>query len=255
MASRRTVLSLLAGGGVAYAGFRFAPLAFEGDLEFTDLDDPAGFRSFGCGDYSAGSFDPFIGLGSDEERQLAQLVTEDEVRADICSSLYGQLGPPDNRIRIAAFSDYYCPFCRIQTRNLAALAEQYSDRLAVAWHEMPLLGDASEAAARAALAARRQGRYVEFQEQLIRTPFVANDAYIETLCANIGVDHAMLVEDMASNALTREMQTSKILYQMFRFVGTLAMVIGRTALMGQISDRQILSIVSTEEDGSSEGAC
>lgn len=255
MTSRRTILSLLAGAGVVYAAFRLAPLAFEADLDFTDLDDPEGFRSFGGGDYSSGSFNPFISLGRDEEIEPAQLVTEQEVRADICGALHGQLGPPNNQIRIAAFSDYYCPFCRIQTRNLAALAEQYSDRMAVAWHELPLLGDASEAAARAALAARRQGRYVEFQEQLIRTPFIANDAYIETLSANIGVDHAMLVQDMASDALTREMQTSKMLYRIFRFVGTPAMVIGRTAVMGQVSDRQILAILSSEEDDLSQGAC
>lgn len=255
MTSRRTILSLLAGAGVVYAAFRLAPLAFEADLEFTDLDDPEGFRSFGGGDYSSGSFNPFIGLSEDADTEPSQLVTEQDVRADICGSLYGQLGAPDNRIRIAAFSDYYCPYCRVQTRNLAALAEQYSDRMAVAWHELPLLGDASEAAARAALAAKRQGRYVEFQQQLIRTPFVANDAYIETLSANIGVDHAILVEDMASDALTREMQTSKMLYRIFRFVGTPAMVIGRTAVMGQISDRQILAILSSEDADSSDGVC
>ena len=255
MTSRRAILSLLAGAAVVYGGVKLAPLAFEADLEFTDLNDPEGFRSFGGGDYSSGSFAPFIGLSTDAEAEPAQLVTEQDVRADICGSLYGQLGPPDNRIRIAAFSDYYCPFCRVQTRNLAAMAEQYSDRMAVAWHELPLLGDASEAAARAALAARRQGRYVEFQEQLIRTPFAANEAYIETLSANIGVDHAMLVQDMASDALTREMQTSKMLYRIFRFVGTPAMVIGRTAAMGQISDRQILAIVSSEEGDLSDGAC
>lgn len=255
MISRRNSLYLIAAAGVGYAGFRMARPALEPDLVFAALDDPQGFRSFGGGDYSGGAFNAFVGLETDEDLGTEQFVTEQDIRNDICAALYEPLGPPDGRVRIASFSDYYCPFCRVQTRNLSAIEKQYENRVAIAWHELPLLGEASETAARAAMAARRQNRYVEFQEQLIRTPFVANAAYIEALSDSIGVDHSQLVEDMASDALTRDLQTSEILASIFGFVGTPAMIIGRTVIMGQITDRQILAIVAAEENEPQSGIC
>lgn len=248
MLTRRTLLVAAGLSGAAYAGFKLIPLAFPPSVDFTTLDDPPGFRTVGGGDFSSGSFNAFLGLDGNDTEVEEQLVSEQDVRADLCGALYGTFDPDSSQIPIAAFSDYYCPFCRIQTRNLAALAQRNIDEIAIKWHELPLLGDASEAAARAALAAGRQGRYAEFQERLIRTPFVANDGYIESLADSIGVDHEQLLRDIASETLTRELQTTSILARIFGFVGTPAMVIGRTVVMGQISDRQLFSIVELERN-------
>lgn len=77
---------------------------------------------------------------------------------------------------------------------------------------------------------------------------MANDGYIESLADSIGVDHEQLLRDIASETLTRELQTTSILARIFGFVGTPAMVIGRTVVMGQISDRQLFSIVELERN-------
>jgi protein-disulfide isomerase len=248
MLTRRTLLVAAGLSGAAYAGFKVIPRAFPPSVDFTALADPPGFRSVGGGDFSSGSFNAFVGLDGGDTEVEEQLVSEQNVRDDLCGALYGTFDPDSSQIPIAAFSDYYCPFCRIQTRNLAALVERNAEKIAIKWHELPLLGDASEAAARAALAAGRQGRYAEFQESLIRTPFVANDGYIEALAERIGVDHEQLLRDIASDTLTRELQTTAMLARIFGFIGTPAMVIGRTVVMGEISDRQIFSIVELERN-------
>jgi len=68
------------------------------------------------------------------------------------------------------------------------------------------------------------------------------------LAERIGVDHEQLLRDIASDTLTRELQTTAMLARIFGFIGTPAMVIGRTVVMGEISDRQIFSIVELERN-------
>lgn len=250
---RRTVLVLGTLGVGGYAAIRYLPALIPSDFDLEELSDPAGFRSIAGGE-SSSAFNAFIGLPGNEVEASTPLVTEDEVRADICASLFGSDVPSD-RVPVASFSDYYCPFCRVQTRALGDMAATNSDGMMVKWHELPLLGETSELAARVALAADLQGQYTAFHEQLIRTPFQPNDAYIEQLASSIGVDFGLLVQDMESETVRRQLETRKILSRIFRFVGTPALVVGRTVVNGQISERQLRDIIELERSSNWRSIC
>jgi protein-disulfide isomerase len=156
---------------------------------------------------------------------------------------------------MASFSDYYCPFCRVQTKRLAELAKSRVAEIAVAWHELPLLGETSDLAARAALAAKRQGAYVAFHDRLMRTPFAAGPEYISLLSDVLGVDEDRLIADMSSEAVAEELENSAALSRVFAFVGTPALVIGRTVIQGQVSDKMIDRIIALEREEGWAASC
>ncbi|MCK8463089.1 DsbA family protein [Aliiroseovarius sp. S1339] len=240
---RRHTLGVLAALVAAYAGFRYFPDIRPTELNFDEVHNPLGFRRLSVGE-SSGGFDPFFGLIAPNTDILAE--AEARVRADICGALYGDFLSETQLVPAASFSDYYCPFCRVQTKTLAALDARTDSNLHVNWHELPLLGQPSDIAAKAALAAKRQGAYVAFHERLMKSPFVATPEYLQALAQDIGIDHRRLVADMQGAAVVRELENSAALAKVFGFIGTPALVIGRTVIQGQVDEATILRIAEME---------
>ena len=239
-----------------YAALRTVPSLLPGKLELEPLDTPVGFRKYVAGETSGG-FDPFVGLGtSDPDVVIARKKAAlERVSDNVCDALYGELELGSEMVPVASFSDYYCPFCRIQTKRLAAITNAMPNEVAVAWHELPLLGDSSNLAAKAALAAKRQGAYVAFHERLMKTPFQATPEYLSRLADDLEVDEDRLVADMESTEVVRELENSSALASVFAFVGTPALVIGRTVVQGQISDKMVGKIIELEREEGWDSAC
>jgi len=240
----------------SYTALRTVPSLLPERLELERLASPVGFRKYVAGKTSGG-YDPLVGLPTMESDEVAarKAAALKRVSADLCGALYGDLGTTGSMIPIASFSDYYCPFCRVQTKRLAGMTEEIPDQVGVAWHELPLLGDSSNLAAKAALAAKRQGAYVTFHERLMTTPFQASAKYLTHLSDDLGVDSAQLVADMDSHEIAQELENSAALARVFAFVGTPALVIGRTVIQGQISDKMIRQIIDLEREEGWDVAC
>lgn len=253
---KRSTLITLGAIVAGYAALRTVPSLLPEKLELEPLESPAGFRKYVAGDTSGG-FDPFVGLGTPDS---AEVVARKEaafarVSNNICDALYGELKTNPARVPMASFSDYYCPYCRVQTKRLAEMTNAMPNDVAVAWHELPLLGDSSNLAAKAALAAKRQGAYVTFHERLMTTPFQATPEYLSRLAGDLGVDEDRLISDMESAEVVRELENSSALARVFAFVGTPALVIGRTVVQGQISDKMVREIIDLEREEGWDAAC
>jgi protein-disulfide isomerase len=248
---RRTLLLSALAAGTAYTGYRFVPSYFSEGFDFEPLGNPKGFRRITGGNSSSGSFNPFVGLEADDEDRNTLDTAVSRANVDPCRALYGPNGASSNKVQIASFSDYYCPFCRVQTQKLAAIEEADGSGVRISWHELPLLGEGSNLAAKAALAAKRQGAYVAFHKRLMRSPFQATTEYLIALSENIGVNGDQLIADMGSPEVQQELQNSAALAQIFGFVGTPALVIGRTVVQGQMSARRMKQLIERERlDGS-----
>lgn len=216
---------------------RLAPLP-----EFEDIQDPPGFRRVAEGPVSLRGN---IWVGLDEEDAAPSRASIASVRADLCHALFGEVGSPPY-VSIASFSDYYCPYCRMQTKHLAELASDPASQIRITWHELPLLGHASNVAARAALAAKKQGAYPQFHDRLLGSPFQPTPSYLRSVSEEIGLDADQLLTDMASPDIRQELERSAALAEIFALIGTPAMVIGRTVVQGRIPDRVLLKIIENE---------
>lgn len=239
---RAVLLAAATVGGVAWWGWpRIAPLLV-GAFDFEPLHDPAGFRRIATGATSSAPI-PLVGVARPDDVELR--TDEAAVRADLCGALFG--GPPSaGVVPIASFSDYNCPFCRVLTGRLAALEARSDIAVRIAWHEWPLLGPTSEVAARAALAADIQGAYVAFHKRLMRTRFLPTPGFLEVLARDIGIDPLRLRTDMDSDAVSERLRTTEAVARIFGFIGTPALVVGRTVVVGAVSDAVIRALVEQE---------
>lgn len=76
------------------------------------------------------------------------------------------LGNPDGDVTVVEFFDYNCPYCRRAAPEVDALIAA-DPNIRLVYREWPILGDGSVYAARAALAARKQGKYGEFHKAMM----------------------------------------------------------------------------------------
>ena len=79
------------------------------------------------------------------------------------------LGNPDGDVVLVEFFDYRCPYCKVTAPRIQHLLAT-DPGLRVVMKELPILSEESVGAARAALAAAKQGRYEAFHFALMEQP-------------------------------------------------------------------------------------
>jgi protein-disulfide isomerase len=136
-------------------------------------------------------------------------------------------------VTIVEFFDYRCPHCRRMAPVIKALlAEDRGVRLV--YKEMPLLGAESVVAARAALAARRQGKYAEAHDRLMAEAGPFTDATVVTILSEVGVDQDRLRADMNAPETATVLERELALARAIGIDGTPAFVVGGELVVGAI---------------------
>ncbi|MDX2236910.1 MAG: DsbA family protein [Hyphomonadaceae bacterium] len=125
-----------------------------------------------------------------------QARTNAEMLAEIASDENAVvLGPANAPITIVEFFDYRCPYCHTAMAWLFNLTENRRD-VRVVLREFPILSPASLEAAKAALAAHKQGRYARFHQALMGFRGDLNTQAIDQLARESGVDVARMRREM-----------------------------------------------------------
>ncbi|TGS55540.1 DsbA family protein, partial [Mesorhizobium sp. M3A.F.Ca.ET.201.01.1.1] len=91
--------------------------------------------------------------------------------------------------------DYNCPYCRM----MAPIMEQAvadDPQLKIVYKEFPILGPDSVFAAKAALAADKQGKYAAFHKALYATKTRVTEAVVLKTAAEAGLDVERMKADM-----------------------------------------------------------
>jgi len=157
------------------------------------------------------------------------------------------MGNPDGDVTVVVFFDYNCPYCRQAKPELEALLEADPDVRLVA-REWPILGEDSVFAARAALAAREQGKYEEFHWELMGMDSRAEEASIIRVAEDVGLDPQQLRRDMAAPEIEEHIATSMRLTQALGFSGTPSFVIGAILVPGLVDADQLQELVAQARD-------
>lgn len=153
-------------------------------------------------------------------------------------------GNPNGDITVVEFFDYNCGYCKRAAPELSALIEADAN-VRVVYKEFPILGPSSLLAAKAALAAQRQGKYVVFHEALFELPEIS-DATLEGLSDRLGLDHARLVKDMEGPEIAAQITRDTELARSLDINGTPGFVIGNRLVPGAIDTQTMQQIVEAE---------
>jgi len=151
------------------------------------------------------------------------------------------LGNPDGDVTVVEFFDYNCPYCRRVKPHIEALLEE-DPNVRLVYREWPILGDGSVFAARAALAAREQGKYEEFHWALMAMQGRAEEASVIRLAGEVGLDIAQLRRDMQAPEIDAHIASSMEMSRALGFNGTPSFVIGDALVPGVIDADQMIRL-------------
>jgi protein-disulfide isomerase len=142
-------------------------------------------------------------------------------------------GNPQGDVTLVEFSDYNCPYCR-RVAPVLAEAEAADPMLRIVYKEIPILGPDSVYAAKAALAADRQGKYMAFHRALMSAKGVAAEGLILAIAAKLGLDVARLKADVEDPAIQAAIDRNLALSRALRITGTPSFVVGSEIARGAI---------------------
>ncbi|MYE59894.1 MAG: DsbA family protein [Alphaproteobacteria bacterium] len=151
-------------------------------------------------------------------------------------------------VTLVEFFDYQCGYCK---RALGPMKELLAGdpKLRVAWKEFPILGPASRFAARAALAAARQGRYLDFHLAVMGARGNPTESSVVAIAEDLGLDVERLRRDMADPAIEAYLDETNRLARDLGITGTPAFVIGDTLVPGAVGIARLRQLIADVRAG------
>ena len=123
------------------------------------------------------------------------------------------VGPKNAKVTVVEFFDYNCGFCKTSSEWLKGVMDKYPDDVRVVFKELPILDGrtkTSRNAAKAALAAARQGKYPTIHFSLMAERSLTEDRVFQIM-EKAGLDVEQLKEDMKDPKLDKQLQDGLLL--------------------------------------------
>ncbi len=174
-----------------------------------------------------------------QKENLAQAAAAKAAIAANANKLYAldtdySVGPANAKVTVVEFFDYRCGFCKRSVDWVRALPEEYDGEVRVVFKELPIFGGISETAALAALAAGKQGKYVELHVALmnIKSNDDLTEQKIDELASLAGINVPKMRADMKSSTVQQQLADMKALGQALAVGGTPGFFLGDQHIEG-----------------------
>ena len=192
-----------------------------------------------------------------EQRQRQ---TEDKQRKDGLAKYANQIfrdksdyvaGNPKGNVTMVEFFDYNCPWCKKDFPDVMALIEEDKE-LKVVLKEFPILGPDSEYAAKAAIAAGKQGKYLQMHTALYQHEGKVTEAIVDEIAAAQGLNMDQLKKDMEDPKTAEIITRNRDLAQSLAINGTPAFVIDDKLVPGYLPKDELANMI---KEVRARGAC
>lgn len=134
------------------------------------------------------------------------------------------VGNANGDVTLVEFMDYQCAHCKEMEPVVQALLA--SDKnLRVVFKELPIFGNNSEFAAKAALAAQKQGKFAEFHIALLKDTNPLTKEEVLKIAKSVGLNTDQLVKDAASTEYDQQIKDNYKLAKALGLMGTPALIV------------------------------
>jgi protein-disulfide isomerase len=171
---------------------------------------------------------------------------KDQVFADADAPVAGNA---EGDVTLVEFFDYKCPYCKQVSPALEGLLKD-DPKLKIVFKEFPILGDSSVLAARAALAAKLQEKYLPFHQALMAHRGALDMNAIAGVAMSVGIDVGKLMEDMKSEAIEKQLSANHQLAQALGIRSTPTFIVGNQVLPGALSIDELKTLIAEARKGS-----
>lgn len=161
-------------------------------------------------------------------------------------------GNPEGDITLIEFFDYNCSFCKRAFVTMKEIEEE-DPNLRVVWKEYPILtsrAPTSLTAAKVAMAANLQGKYIETHDALMSVRgALTSDALVFKIAEDIGLDMAKLKKDMESHGVKAYISETVKLGEALKFQGTPTFVINGAVIGGAVPKEVLAAVIAAARAG------
>jgi protein-disulfide isomerase len=158
------------------------------------------------------------------------------------------LGNPSGDVTIVEFFDYQCPYCKSTARSVLETVSA-DGNVRLVFKEFPILGPASDYAAKAALAAQKQGKYRELHMALMAFKGKLTEEDVMRLATDLGLDVIRLADDMDAPEIAASLARNHELAGALGVRGTPAFVIGDQLVPGAITVDEMRQRIAAARQG------
>jgi protein-disulfide isomerase len=152
-------------------------------------------------------------------------------------------GNPKGDVTMVEFMDYNCGWCKKAVKEVGGLVEQ-DKNLRVVFKEFPIFGAGSEFAAKAAIAATRQGKYWDLHRALYSHEGAVDENVTLAIAKDVGIDVAKLQKDMEDPAIAETLQRNQQLAVSMQFNGTPAFIVDDKVFPGYVPQSELMTAIA-----------
>jgi protein-disulfide isomerase len=160
-------------------------------------------------------------------------------------------GNPSGDVTLVEFFDYNCPYCRMMPPVMAE-AVAADPQLRIVYKEFPILGPNSVFAAKAALAANKQGKYYAFHQALYQIRGPLDEGKVLEVAGSVGLDIGRMKTEMQDAAVEGQLEKTGKLAQALRITGTPGFVVGDQLTTGATDLTTLQALIGKARSGQQE---
>jgi protein-disulfide isomerase len=199
---------------------------------------------------------PEILLEVSKELENRQQVAEDQQRRSAVSSNASELfhskgdlvaGNANGDVTMVEFFDYNCAWCKRGLPEVLGLIKADAN-LRLVMKEFPIFGEASEYAARAALASRKQGKYWQFHLAMLGHQGKLAKEDVDNIAVSQGLNLAALKKEMQLPEIAQIIDRNQKLAQAMAINGTPAFIIDRKVIPGYLPKEGLAEAIKQVRD-------
>jgi protein-disulfide isomerase len=168
----------------------------------------------------------------DEKLRIKQAIAthQEELLRDPASPVSGNL---KGDVTVIEFFDYRCGYCK---RVASAVTQLQKDEpgIRVVYKDFPILGEVSVFGARAALAARGQGKHQAFHEAMLASENELTQEEVLAIAQRVGLDVKKLEADLQAPEWQAAIDRNRTLAELLGISGTPGFVVGSEVYPGAL---------------------
>ena len=157
-------------------------------------------------------------------------------------------GNPKGDVVLAEFFDYNCTFCK-QSMDAMFEAAKADGKVKLVFKEFPILTEESEVAARAALAARKQGKYEDLHRALMKFRGRLDEKQIYRIAGETGVNVDQMKKDMSAPEIDKQLRRTREIANSLQINGTPSFVIGDRILSQALDQNEFKQLFDAARKG------
>ena len=166
------------------------------------------------------------------QKKIIQTAISSHAKDLFTSNFSPVSGNKGSKLKIVEFFDYQCGVCKRMDGTVKDLLAKNKD-VQLVYKELPILGKPSILAAKAALASKKQNKFVAFHRALMEAKGPLDKDKIFTIAKTVGLKTAALEKDMEAPAVDQELKHNMTLARQLGLRGTPAFIIGNYPASGE----------------------